>query len=375
VTSPGRKVSAVYIEVLDDSGEYQPQVSSIGWIATIHESSETPVMSAGFTLLGGQVNAIAIKQTLTQALPPPYGNCWCTYADTDYCEASRIGGYTITYVDNSYSPGLCFDECLAQAINDTCGCVYYFATQNSSAWNALPNCASTANMTTCADNTTIHANCSFCQSKCVSTDFQPEISQSQLAKESKIFDFVANAYCINELCIVGGGSYSDAEASLGTPNSTVQIGPSIPHDQSQIDACTLACQTCDQCTDDTSFASCLAGTTANDGIINQQCGFYDAAKGVWTPKPNGNYTNAAFSDDNIKDIISASFFFDELNLELIVESPAYDLGQFFGEFGGYLGLFLGMSVLSIAELVTFYGFVLPFSFCGGGQKSNDIEMK
>ncbi|XP_022808058.1 amiloride-sensitive sodium channel subunit alpha-like isoform X3 [Stylophora pistillata] len=50
-------------------------------------------------------------------------------------------------------------------------------------------------------------------------------------------------------------------------------------------------------------------------------------------------------------ILKVNVFFEELNYEVISEDPAYELPSFMSDLGGSLGLWIGMSVLTFAEIL------------------------
>ncbi|CAB3990400.1 degenerin asic-1 [Paramuricea clavata] len=51
-------------------------------------------------------------------------------------------------------------------------------------------------------------------------------------------------------------------------------------------------------------------------------------------------------DDNF---LRVKIFYDELNLEKIVQSTYYDLQTLLGDIGGQMGLWIGISVIAVAE--------------------------
>ncbi|XP_020604471.1 amiloride-sensitive sodium channel subunit alpha-like [Orbicella faveolata] len=56
------------------------------------------------------------------------------------------------------------------------------------------------------------------------------------------------------------------------------------------------------------------------------------------------------SDNFRANVLKVDIFFEELNYEVISEEPSYELANFVSDLGGSLGLWIGMSVLSFAEL-------------------------
>jgi hypothetical protein len=60
------------------------------------------------------------------------------------------------------------------------------------------------------------------------------------------------------------------------------------------------------------------------------------------------------------DMLMLNVFFDEMFYSSIVESPAMTIDQLFGLIGGNLGLFLGMSFLTLLESIEFIYYALYF---------------
>ncbi|KAJ7385389.1 ligand-gated sodium channel [Desmophyllum pertusum] len=52
-------------------------------------------------------------------------------------------------------------------------------------------------------------------------------------------------------------------------------------------------------------------------------------------------------------VLKLNIFFEELNYEVISEELSYELANFVSDLGGTLGLWIGMSVLSFAEIFEF----------------------
>lgn len=53
-------------------------------------------------------------------------------------------------------------------------------------------------------------------------------------------------------------------------------------------------------------------------------------------------------------------FYEELNYELLIETPAYPFTQALADFGGLMGLWLGLSVISMLEGVIFVSKVIKY---------------
>ncbi|XP_078372158.1 epithelial sodium channel subunit alpha-like isoform X1 [Oculina patagonica] len=80
-----------------------------------------------------------------------------------------------------------------------------------------------------------------------------------------------------------------------------------------------------------------------------------------------------------KNVLKIQVFFEELNVELITEERSYELADFASDIGGQLGLWIGFSVLTIAEFLEFFGllFFLLVKKCSSRSKvtSTTMEMK
>ncbi|XP_064648387.1 degenerin unc-8-like [Lineus longissimus] len=62
-----------------------------------------------------------------------------------------------------------------------------------------------------------------------------------------------------------------------------------------------------------------------------------------------------------KNLLKVKVFFEELNYQEIKESPAYTIGNMAADFGGIVGLYLGMSVLAVFELIELIFDLLHYS--------------
>ncbi|ESN98359.1 hypothetical protein HELRODRAFT_177243 [Helobdella robusta] len=67
-----------------------------------------------------------------------------------------------------------------------------------------------------------------------------------------------------------------------------------------------------------------------------------------------------FQDNKYKDnLLTVEIYFEEFNFQVLSESPSYEVAQFLSDIGGILGLYLGMSFMSVVEFVElFIDFVL-----------------
>ncbi|XP_046544724.1 degenerin deg-1-like [Haliotis rubra] len=64
-----------------------------------------------------------------------------------------------------------------------------------------------------------------------------------------------------------------------------------------------------------------------------------------------------------RNFMKINIFFEDLNFENITETPAYEDVQFYSDIGGTVGLWVGLSVLSLAEVLQFLWEVIQYLFC------------
>ena len=90
-----------------------------------------------------------------------------------------------------------------------------------------------------------------------------------------------------------------------------------------------------------------------------------------------NYSNINY--DYLKNtILKVNIFYDSLYYTGIVEAPAYTVDNLFGFIGGSIGLFIGMSILSVAELFEFIIHMIFHVFqcgCKGKKVKKTTEFK
>jgi len=65
-----------------------------------------------------------------------------------------------------------------------------------------------------------------------------------------------------------------------------------------------------------------------------------------------DYTASSRSEADVQNVLTVSVYFKSLSIRQEVTSYSYDFGALLGDIGGQLGLFLGISVISITEFVT-----------------------
>ena len=73
-----------------------------------------------------------------------------------------------------------------------------------------------------------------------------------------------------------------------------------------------------------------------------------------------------FSVEN--NLLRLSFTFDELNAKLIEESPKYDIWTLFANIGGTLGLYVGISFITLFEFLEVLADICLFACCYRSSK-------
>ncbi|XP_070570703.1 low-density lipoprotein receptor-related protein 2-like [Ptychodera flava] len=68
------------------------------------------------------------------------------------------------------------------------------------------------------------------------------------------------------------------------------------------------------------------------------------------------------SEDAQKNLVRLELYFEELNYETVEETPAYILENLIGDIGGSLGLYIGLSLITVAEFIEFLCDLFRFFF-------------
>ncbi|XP_030833004.1 amiloride-sensitive sodium channel subunit beta isoform X4 [Strongylocentrotus purpuratus] len=82
-------------------------------------------------------------------------------------------------------------------------------------------------------------------------------------------------------------------------------------------------------------------------------------------------TNVAQSRNNL---VRLSVFYEELNFENVVETPLITVESLFGSLGGLLGLYIGMSFISVTEILVFIFELLRSVCCHKGYPSKHTKV-
>ncbi|EYC25361.1 hypothetical protein Y032_0012g1842 [Ancylostoma ceylanicum] len=73
-----------------------------------------------------------------------------------------------------------------------------------------------------------------------------------------------------------------------------------------------------------------------------------------------------------KNTLLVEIYYERMNYQVLTESPAYSLVNLISDVGGQVGLFLGMSIISLIEFATL--FLLLFCYCATHKsRKRDIE--
>ncbi|XP_071506090.1 epithelial sodium channel subunit beta-like [Diadema antillarum] len=83
---------------------------------------------------------------------------------------------------------------------------------------------------------------------------------------------------------------------------------------------------------------------------------------------NGSATFSSFKDQASKNLVRVKIYYEELNFERVVETPLNTVASLFGNIGGLMGLYVGMSVISIGEI-----FVLVFHVIRSEYRKRTIK--
>ncbi|XP_046578813.1 amiloride-sensitive sodium channel subunit gamma-like [Haliotis rubra] len=90
---------------------------------------------------------------------------------------------------------------------------------------------------------------------------------------------------------------------------------------------------------------------------------YDPAIKFKVRKWAENFKTDVFNDENSRDnLLSINVYFSELSLQTIEEEPAYEFASLLSDFGGQLGLWMGISVLSICEVLELFYLLMANCF-------------
>jgi len=65
--------------------------------------------------------------------------------------------------------------------------------------------------------------------------------------------------------------------------------------------------------------------------------------------------------------MQVDIFFPELSYKKIEQHAAFELLSLFGEVGGFLGLLLGASVMTVCELLDYVVLICMRRWCSGGS--------
>ncbi|XP_067648677.1 acid-sensing ion channel 4-B-like [Haliotis asinina] len=91
--------------------------------------------------------------------------------------------------------------------------------------------------------------------------------------------------------------------------------------------------------------------------------YYDPAIKFKVRKWAETFKHDVFSEEYSRDnLLSINVYFSELSLQTIEEEPAYEFASLLSDFGGQLGLWMGISVLSICEVLELFYLLLANCF-------------
>ncbi|CAH1266746.1 ASIC5 [Branchiostoma lanceolatum] len=75
-----------------------------------------------------------------------------------------------------------------------------------------------------------------------------------------------------------------------------------------------------------------------------------------------------------RNFVVMDLYFSQLNYQEVIQQRQYTIGSFLGDFGGQLGLFLGASVITIAEFAAYIAMKVTQPCFSGRKRRTDTEM-
>eukprot|EP00057_Strongylocentrotus_purpuratus_P018465 XP_011672939.1 PREDICTED: acid-sensing ion channel 5-like [Strongylocentrotus purpuratus] len=88
----------------------------------------------------------------------------------------------------------------------------------------------------------------------------------------------------------------------------------------------------------------------------------------------GHVVGENASDWTRRNMAKVEIFYDEFNYEYIRQDPAYTIPDLLSDIGGQLGLWLGLSIITIFEFFEGAWLVLAFFCSRSGNKTNRSEI-
>ena len=274
---------------------------SNGVTLVIHSPGTPPDLKRGFSIGAGTENVIKIVQTKVERLHTPHNPYDCT---------------SQTYLENStkekYSRDMCLDYCSQIKIFNLCGCVV--------SWYAIPE--SLGNISLCGNLT--------------GTDAGKKAIENLICADSNSDD------TCEELCLLpcSETTYNHYAVASPWPPKFIELG--------------LFEDYIEDCLDDHPQVKkrfrayeCLNAEVTNSTTANTTCGNYQVT--------DLNEIEKSFM--LVKIIIEEDFPYS------LVDKPSYAWEDMLGLIGGMLSLWLGISVMTVVEILELFYFILKRYFC------------
>ncbi|XP_075261218.1 uncharacterized protein LOC142352946 [Convolutriloba macropyga] len=252
----------------------------------------------GITFAPGEVTSIATRFTQINRRPSPYSNCTTSFPDFPLLDALARN----SFAQFNYNVRQCQNMCIVERLLERCKCVdrYFFGTDNSSltlcdSWSAESRSCREAVYTEAANNA---LNCN-CNQACTDNSYSMVISQSQWPSKN---------YAPYLLSKMRKGGLGNSDNLKNWANSVVGLD---------------SVETTD---------------TAGTGTADQPADTFE------------------FNIENILSQVQANIarieiYYEELNYERLTEIPAYTLVQLLSDFGGNIGLWTGVCIFNVFEVV------------------------
>ncbi|KXJ07731.1 acid-sensing ion channel 2 [Exaiptasia diaphana] len=145
---------------------------------------------------------------------------------------------------------------------------------------------------------------------------------------------------------------TDVESKLLNVLSTLTFGYRLPNNPQEC-GCPRPCK------------EIKYSTRVNDAdFLTSDVFLEDAVDSTQNEKMNRNYMKKYF-DKIRQNLLHLSVYYEDLNTYVTNERPSYDINLFGADVGGYLGLFLGCSILTVFEFID-----LAFVCCLGRPRQD-----
>ncbi|XP_077870415.1 epithelial sodium channel subunit gamma-like [Saccoglossus kowalevskii] len=121
----------------------------------------------------------------------------------------------------------------------------------------------------------------------------------------------------------------------------------------------LNCDCPQPCSETTYIASTSFSSWPANNYMSDMNGIAERLNGI----PNtGGIGSTGTSEPTQKNLVRVQIYFKELNFQSITESPAYSEFDLISDIGGQLGLWIGVSMITVCEIFQFLGVLVKLLF-------------